>query len=154
MGNIPQSVLSEAMFRWRNTDMGDAGLVVLLRVLKHSVNAGYDLDAVRILRRVNGKNVTGLAGLISNLCTVRRAGERFLYFSFAEDDVEVPSETPEDPDVVLETEAIAAADVDILRANGIHHQVSQDLSALYANSCAAEGDSGGERSSPHPAIEL
>lgn len=134
--SIPQSVLSEAMFRWRTAGVGDSGLVVLLRVLKHSVNAGYDLDAVRILRRVNGKNVTGLASLIQNLCTVRAAGERFLYFSFAEDDVEVPSETPEDPDVVLETEAIAAADVDILMANGIHHQVSKDLSTMYTETCA------------------
>merc|ERR1711920_855102 len=133
--NIPQSVLSEAMYRWRKAEMGDDGLVVLLRVLKHSVNAGYDLDAVRILRRVNGKNVSGLAGLLENLCAVRTAGERFLYFSFAEDDVEVPRETPEDPDVVLETDAIVAADVEILARNGIHHRVSQDLSSSV---CADE----------------
>merc|ERR1712007_372289 len=130
---LPPSVISEALYRWRGKGTAsDEGLVVLLRVLKHSVNAGYNLDAVRILRRVNGKNVTRLADLLTHVCGARTSGERFLYFSFAEDDQEVPSETPEDPDVVLETAAIAAADKDILAANGIPNRVSQDLRAAAA----------------------
>lgn len=133
--HIPQSVLNEALYRWRSNANETAGLVVLLRGLKHSVNRGYNLDTVRVLRRVNGQKVDGLLQLVEQLCSLRGSSERFLYFSFMETDSELPSETPEDPDVVLETDAIAAADAEILMANGIPALVSSDLADLHARAC-------------------
>jgi hypothetical protein len=133
--DISQSVRNEALYRWRKGQGDDHGLVVLLRALKHTVNTGYHLNSVRVLQRVNGEVVTGLSQLVRRVCTVRRAGERFLYFSFSEADGQLPDETPEDPDIVLEVAAIGPADQEMLAANGIPALVSRDLADIWSAAC-------------------
>merc|ERR1712217_844886 len=99
---VPPSVKSEALLRWHKKGSTDEGIVVLLQVLPHSINAGYGGDSVRILRCVNGKNVTRLSDLLEQVCCACKTGEQFLRFTFEEDNNNIPTEIPEHPGIVLE----------------------------------------------------
>eukprot|EP00928_Gymnodinium_smaydae_P011696 TRINITY_DN14290_c0_g2_i1.p1 TRINITY_DN14290_c0_g2~~TRINITY_DN14290_c0_g2_i1.p1 ORF type:complete len:638 (-),score=107.21 TRINITY_DN14290_c0_g2_i1:344-2257(-) len=135
---ISQSVYNEAFYRWRQSGSDDSGVVILLRMLKHNVNTGYGVDSIKIVRSVNGKPISSLASLVRGVCAAKRGGDRFVYFSFSQSDASLPTERPEDPDVVLELATIQHAEREILTANGIPAPVSSDLADILRESCSDE----------------
>lgn len=132
---VSQAVHNEAFYRWRRNRDEGTGVIVLLRMLAHKVNDGYDEQAssIRVLRTVNGKQIDSLAALVDSVCAARRSGERFLYMTLSNSHRETPCATPDDPhddpDVVLDTAALAAADAQIMEENKIPAAVSEDLDA-------------------------
>lgn len=92
-------------------------LVVLLTILKHDVNLGYDHGLVGIVETFNGKEVRSLAAFAKMVGEAMRAKEEYLCFHMRREGV--AKELAERPDIVLETEKMDAATQEICATNHI-----------------------------------
>jgi hypothetical protein len=95
----------KAMSKWKK---GDEEIVLLISVLRHRVNRGYDVSTVRIVESVNGKEVPTLKAFAD--ATAEPSGAEFLRIRFAGDDHDA---------LVLRAADLAAADKELLRRNKI-----------------------------------
>ena len=95
----------KAMSKWKK---GDEEIVLLISVIRHRVNRGYDVSSVRIVESVNGKEVPTLKAFAD--ATAEPSGAEFLRIRFAGDDHDA---------LVLRAADLAAADKELLKRNKI-----------------------------------
>jgi hypothetical protein len=99
----------KAVSGWKKGD--DEEVVLLIAVLRHKVNRGYDVRSVRIVESVNGKAVPTLKAFAD--ATADPGGAEFLRVRFRDDDHDA---------IVLRAADLAKADAELLKRNKIASQ--------------------------------
>lgn len=99
---------------------GEELVLVASRFLPHPITKGYDDAQLSVLRSVNGVRIENLAHLVR---TLRELKDPFVVLDFFDRNQET---------LVFEREAIEAATEEILTDNGIRHECSEELRALWA----------------------
>lgn len=107
---MPHPVIDEATDHFRKEPLDE--VVVRLRALKHTVNLGYDLSVVAVLKRFNGEPVQSLKQLAAAADAAIDSGAEFLRFGFGlgEDKAERPFDA-----LVLRAQDVRAADRELSR---------------------------------------
>eukprot|EP00930_Biecheleria_cincta_P026678 TRINITY_DN18763_c0_g1_i3.p1 TRINITY_DN18763_c0_g1~~TRINITY_DN18763_c0_g1_i3.p1 ORF type:complete len:195 (-),score=33.43 TRINITY_DN18763_c0_g1_i3:117-701(-) len=122
--DMPRAILETALLKWRQSD---EEVIVLLRVLKHSVNEGVRSAQMRILESVNDKPVSTMRELVeAAMSTVGKetfARFGFLRYGRESGGVEIVE--------VLKADAVMAANEEILDFHKIPAAVSPDLADVY-----------------------
>jgi len=115
---VPKESLVPALYAWKERE--DQQIVCLLRGLKHKVNAGYDLNNMRVLQKFNSVDIDNLQQLKDAVEAAKEDPENkpFLCFCFSAVDDEC-SGTGEDPDIVLCTKDCLEADQEIMKQHKI-----------------------------------
>lgn len=115
--NVTHTTYHTAVKQWKEKE--DEEVVILLRMLKHSVNLGYNCSATRVLKRFNGEPVLSLQQL-DVLVTAALDGPDgkpivdFLTFGFDDDPDEFDS-------LVLKAAELRAADAELCK----NHRIAQ-----------------------------
>lgn len=134
--SVPSATLAEGLYRWRANP--EEEVVVLLRSLEHSCNKFYDTSSMRVLKFFNDEPVVNLKSFAQSFGDALRNKERFLRLAFAPlDDVDASGGVG-DPDIVLDAEACAGADLELTRALAISSPASPDLADLYKEAMPRE----------------
>lgn len=133
---VPPATLAEALYRWRSNP--DEEVVVLLRRLEHPCNKFYDTGGVRVLRYFNDEPVVNLKTFVQKFGAAVKSKERFLRLAFAPMDDDDAAGGVGDPDIVLDVERCAGADMQLGRALAIQSPVSLDLMEVYAEAMPKE----------------
>jgi hypothetical protein len=117
--------------------------VVLLSILRHSINDGVDgTNALRFVTHVNDKPVDNLAAFVEETLAIMStlatcAPEKFVRFRFRTEMNDGVSGVSEQE--VLRAADLLEADAEILRQNNIAAPVSVDLADVY-DRCAPPGN--------------
>eukprot|EP00931_Biecheleriopsis_adriatica_P114668 TRINITY_DN90589_c0_g1_i1.p1 TRINITY_DN90589_c0_g1~~TRINITY_DN90589_c0_g1_i1.p1 ORF type:complete len:543 (-),score=56.02 TRINITY_DN90589_c0_g1_i1:442-2070(-) len=112
---ISGEIMNAGLDQWKEDENHE--VVLLLRTLRHPVNAGYGGRSVKMLKRFNGNPVETLAGLANAAAAALDGPDgpacEFLRFGFQDDQ-------PEDFDsVVLVASEVRAADAEICKTHRI-----------------------------------
>jgi len=136
--DVPWSVKKSAMHRWRQNK--DEEVVVLLQGLGGSTcTLHYDTETMRILQDFNGKRVNSMQDLVNHALEAELNGDDFMRITFeplADADIAGSSK---DPDIVLHRKFCGQADAQVIRANNIPRQFSDDVFQYFQNALKKKG---------------
>jgi len=124
--DVPWSVTRSALHRWRQND--DEDVVVLMQGLGGSAcTLNYDTSVMRAVKYFNGKRVHSMRDLVTYAIQGELNGEDFLRVTFEPLADEDTAGDAKDPDIVLHRQFCGLADAQILQANNIPKQFSDDV---------------------------
>jgi len=134
--SVPWSVVKTALHQWREKD---EEVVVLLQGLGSACTLNYNTQTMRILKYFNGREVTSMKDLARYFVEAEANSEAYMRITFAPlADVDIAGNAT-DPDIVLHRSFCATADKEVLQANNIPSQASEDVN-VYLKEAMQEMD--------------
>eukprot|EP00747_Dinoflagellata_sp_TGD_P080647 gnl/TRDRNA2_/TRDRNA2_160986_c1_seq1.p1 gnl/TRDRNA2_/TRDRNA2_160986_c1~~gnl/TRDRNA2_/TRDRNA2_160986_c1_seq1.p1 ORF type:complete len:368 (-),score=57.88 gnl/TRDRNA2_/TRDRNA2_160986_c1_seq1:130-1146(-) len=121
---FPRVVLEKAR-TWREQD---EEVLLLLHVLKHTVNEGIETPTARLLVSVNGQEVNKMKDLVKTALSVVSSGDIFVQFGFHRPSDECGGNTTVE---ILRAQDVMEANEEILDQHLIPSAVSLDLADVY-----------------------